>query len=82
MFEFFPQVTNGNRTKHFVSYRRNEFVQMRFPKYSLPKVRHNKNYANTLTLHFTWMLTSSHYLYKLFNTKFVVKCFIASPASI
>uniref|UniRef100_A0A8B9GQE8 Sortilin-related VPS10 domain containing receptor 2 n=1 Tax=Astyanax mexicanus TaxID=7994 RepID=A0A8B9GQE8_ASTMX len=27
----------GNRTKHYVSYRRNEFVQMRFPKYALPK---------------------------------------------
>uniref|UniRef100_A0A3B3THN2 VPS10 domain-containing receptor SorCS2 n=1 Tax=Poecilia latipinna TaxID=48699 RepID=A0A3B3THN2_9TELE len=27
----------SNRTKHYVSYRRNEFVQMRFPKYALPK---------------------------------------------
>uniref|UniRef100_A0A8C5G5X0 VPS10 domain-containing receptor SorCS2 n=1 Tax=Gouania willdenowi TaxID=441366 RepID=A0A8C5G5X0_GOUWI len=33
----FVQVTTGNRTKHYVSYRRNEFVQMRFPKYALPK---------------------------------------------
>uniref|UniRef100_A0A3Q3F8J5 Sortilin-related VPS10 domain containing receptor 2 n=1 Tax=Labrus bergylta TaxID=56723 RepID=A0A3Q3F8J5_9LABR len=33
----FVKVTTGNRTKHFVSYRRNEFVQMRFPKYALPK---------------------------------------------
>eukprot|EP00066_Takifugu_rubripes_P003860 XP_003966785.1 PREDICTED: VPS10 domain-containing receptor SorCS2 [Takifugu rubripes] len=33
----FVKVTSGSRTKHFVSYRRNEFVQMRFPKYSLPK---------------------------------------------
>ncbi|KAM3591251.1 uncharacterized protein V6R79_025534 [Siganus canaliculatus] len=33
----FVKVTTGNRTKHYVSYRRNEFVQMRFPKYSLPK---------------------------------------------
>lgn len=32
------QVTAGSRTKHFVSYRRDEFVQMRFPKFSLPKV--------------------------------------------
>lgn len=32
------QVTAGSRTRHFVSYRRGEFVQMRFPKYSLPKV--------------------------------------------
>ncbi|XP_028857496.1 VPS10 domain-containing receptor SorCS2 isoform X5 [Denticeps clupeoides] len=31
------KVTTGNRTKHYVSYRRNEFVQMRFPKYALPK---------------------------------------------
>ncbi|KAI2662529.1 VPS10 domain-containing receptor SorCS2 [Labeo rohita] len=30
-------VTTGNRTKYYVSYRRNEFVQMRFPKYALPK---------------------------------------------
>ncbi len=37
------QVTTGNRTKHYVSYRRNEFVQMRFPKYALPKVKHNKH---------------------------------------
>ncbi|KAJ8390273.1 hypothetical protein AAFF_G00108420 [Aldrovandia affinis] len=33
----FVKVTMGNRTKHYVSYRRNEFVQMRFPKYALPK---------------------------------------------
>uniref|UniRef100_A0A671XLU9 VPS10 domain-containing receptor SorCS2 n=1 Tax=Sparus aurata TaxID=8175 RepID=A0A671XLU9_SPAAU len=33
----FVKVTTGNRTKHYVSYRRTEFVQMRFPKYSLPK---------------------------------------------
>ncbi|TRY75968.1 hypothetical protein DNTS_017627 [Danionella cerebrum] len=30
-------VTTGNRTKYYVSHQRNEFVQMRFPKYSLPK---------------------------------------------
>uniref|UniRef100_A0A8C1G7I1 VPS10 domain-containing receptor SorCS2 n=1 Tax=Cyprinus carpio TaxID=7962 RepID=A0A8C1G7I1_CYPCA len=35
----FVKVTTGNRTKYYVSYRRNEFVQMRFPKYALPKVR-------------------------------------------
>uniref|UniRef100_A0A4W4EQL8 VPS10 domain-containing receptor SorCS2 n=1 Tax=Electrophorus electricus TaxID=8005 RepID=A0A4W4EQL8_ELEEL len=33
----FVKVTTGNRTKHYVSYRRNEFIQMRFPKYALPK---------------------------------------------
>ncbi|XP_052002910.1 VPS10 domain-containing receptor SorCS2-like isoform X4 [Xyrauchen texanus] len=33
----FVKVTTGNFTKHYVSYRRNEFVQMRFPKYALPK---------------------------------------------
>uniref|UniRef100_A0A1A7ZBX1 VPS10 domain-containing receptor SorCS2 n=2 Tax=Nothobranchius furzeri TaxID=105023 RepID=A0A1A7ZBX1_NOTFU len=33
----FVKVTSGNRTKHYVSYQRNEFVQMRFPKYALPK---------------------------------------------
>ncbi|XP_031730172.1 VPS10 domain-containing receptor SorCS2 isoform X4 [Anarrhichthys ocellatus] len=33
----FVKVTTGNPTKHYVSYRRNEFVQMRFPKYALPK---------------------------------------------
>ncbi|XP_034757086.1 VPS10 domain-containing receptor SorCS2 isoform X5 [Etheostoma cragini] len=33
----FVKVTTGNRTKHFVSYRRNDFVQMKFPKYALPK---------------------------------------------
>uniref|UniRef100_A0A7N9AV92 VPS10 domain-containing receptor SorCS2 n=1 Tax=Mastacembelus armatus TaxID=205130 RepID=A0A7N9AV92_9TELE len=33
----FVKVTTGNRTKHYVSYHRNEFVQMRFPKYALPK---------------------------------------------
>ncbi|KTG45922.1 hypothetical protein cypCar_00007700 [Cyprinus carpio] len=33
----FVKVTTGNRTKYYVSYRRNEFVQMRFPKYALPK---------------------------------------------
>lgn len=40
------QVTTGNRTKHYVSYRRNEFVQMRFPKYALPKVKNNKDYTS------------------------------------
>ncbi|KAL2076620.1 hypothetical protein ACEWY4_027783 [Coilia grayii] len=34
----FVKVTTGNRTKHYVSFKRNEFVQMRFPKYALPKV--------------------------------------------
>uniref|UniRef100_A0A671NPF6 VPS10 domain-containing receptor SorCS2 n=1 Tax=Sinocyclocheilus anshuiensis TaxID=1608454 RepID=A0A671NPF6_9TELE len=33
----FVKVTTGNRTKYYVSYRRNEFVQMRLPKYDLPK---------------------------------------------
>ncbi|XP_052457530.1 VPS10 domain-containing receptor SorCS2 isoform X1 [Carassius gibelio] len=33
----FVKVSTGNRTKYYVSYRRNEFVQMRFPKYALPK---------------------------------------------
>ncbi|XP_061922114.1 VPS10 domain-containing receptor SorCS2 isoform X3 [Entelurus aequoreus] len=33
----FVKVTTGNRTKHYVSYRRNEFVQMKFSKYALPK---------------------------------------------
>ncbi|XP_058861154.1 VPS10 domain-containing receptor SorCS2-like isoform X3 [Acipenser ruthenus] len=33
----FVKVTTGNRTKHYISYRRNEFVQMKFPKYALPK---------------------------------------------
>nr|XP_057924142.1 VPS10 domain-containing receptor SorCS2 isoform X1 [Doryrhamphus excisus] len=33
----FVKVTSGNRTKHYVSYQRNEFVQMKFPKYALPK---------------------------------------------
>ncbi|XP_062373198.1 VPS10 domain-containing receptor SorCS2 [Sardina pilchardus] len=33
----FVKVTTGNRTKHYVSFKRNEFVQMRFPKYALPK---------------------------------------------
>ncbi|XDV18084.1 hypothetical protein PO909_023854 [Leuciscus waleckii] len=33
----FVKVTTGNRTKYYVSHRRNEFVQMRFPKYALPK---------------------------------------------
>ncbi|XP_019714096.1 VPS10 domain-containing receptor SorCS2 isoform X2 [Hippocampus comes] len=33
----FVKVTTGNRTKHYVSYRRNEFTQMKFPKYALPK---------------------------------------------
>uniref|UniRef100_A0A8C3FZY0 Sortilin N-terminal domain-containing protein n=1 Tax=Cyclopterus lumpus TaxID=8103 RepID=A0A8C3FZY0_CYCLU len=36
----FVKVTTGVPTKYFVSYRRNEFVQMRFPKYALPKVKH------------------------------------------
>lgn len=38
--------------------------------------------TNTLTSHFTRRLTLRHYLYKLFNIKFVGKYFIASPASI
>lgn len=38
------QVTTGNRTKYYVSYRRNEFVQMRFPKYALPKVTQQSSY--------------------------------------
>ncbi|KAF7706801.1 hypothetical protein HF521_020055 [Silurus meridionalis] len=33
----FVKVTMANRTKCYVSYRRNEFVQMRLPKFALPK---------------------------------------------
>ncbi|XP_060771830.1 VPS10 domain-containing receptor SorCS2 isoform X2 [Neoarius graeffei] len=33
----FVKVTMANRTKCYVSYRRHEFVQMRLPKFSLPK---------------------------------------------
>ncbi|RMC14378.1 hypothetical protein DUI87_09473 [Hirundo rustica rustica] len=33
----FLQTTSANRTKYYVSYRRNGFVQMRLPKYALPK---------------------------------------------
>uniref|UniRef100_A0A7M4FSU4 VPS10 domain-containing receptor SorCS2 n=1 Tax=Crocodylus porosus TaxID=8502 RepID=A0A7M4FSU4_CROPO len=35
----FLQTTSANRTKYYVSYRRNSFVQMKLPKYALPKVR-------------------------------------------
>lgn len=42
LFLLISKVTTGNRTKHYVSYRRNEFVQMRFPKYALPKVMDKK----------------------------------------
>ncbi|NXH20402.1 SORC2 protein, partial [Bucco capensis] len=33
----FLQATSANRTKYYVSYRRNGFVQMKLPKYALPK---------------------------------------------
>nr|XP_045248017.1 VPS10 domain-containing receptor SorCS2 isoform X4 [Macaca fascicularis] len=33
----FFKVTSANRTKYYVSYRRNEFVLMKLPKYALPK---------------------------------------------
>uniref|UniRef100_A0A670XYF9 VPS10 domain-containing receptor SorCS2 n=1 Tax=Pseudonaja textilis TaxID=8673 RepID=A0A670XYF9_PSETE len=33
----FLQVSSGNQTKYYVSYRRNEFIQMKLPKYALPK---------------------------------------------
>ncbi|KAK2521468.1 Sorcs2 [Columba guinea] len=33
----FLQTTAANRTKYYVSYRRNGFVQMKLPKYALPK---------------------------------------------
>ncbi|XP_056208638.1 VPS10 domain-containing receptor SorCS2 isoform X2 [Falco biarmicus] len=33
----FLQTTSANRTKYYVSYRRNGFVQMKLPKYALPK---------------------------------------------
>lgn len=33
------QATSANRTKYYVSFRRNDFVQMKLPKYALPKVR-------------------------------------------
>uniref|UniRef100_A0A8C9AVY8 VPS10 domain-containing protein n=1 Tax=Prolemur simus TaxID=1328070 RepID=A0A8C9AVY8_PROSS len=35
----FFKATSTNRTKYYVSYRRNEFVLMKLPKYALPKVR-------------------------------------------
>ncbi|XP_029447509.1 VPS10 domain-containing receptor SorCS2 isoform X2 [Rhinatrema bivittatum] len=33
----FIKVSSENRTKYYVSYRRNDFVQMKLPKYALPK---------------------------------------------
>uniref|UniRef100_A0A8D0DXF6 VPS10 domain-containing receptor SorCS2 n=1 Tax=Salvator merianae TaxID=96440 RepID=A0A8D0DXF6_SALMN len=33
----FLQMSSANQTKYFVSYLRNEFVQMKVPKYALPK---------------------------------------------
>ncbi|KAG9479758.1 hypothetical protein GDO78_011672, partial [Eleutherodactylus coqui] len=33
----FLKTTTGNQTKYYVSYRRNDFVQMKLPKYALPK---------------------------------------------
>ncbi|XP_031991456.1 VPS10 domain-containing receptor SorCS2 [Hylobates moloch] len=33
----FFKATSANRTKYYVSYRRNEFVLMKLPKYALPK---------------------------------------------
>ncbi|XP_050804091.1 VPS10 domain-containing receptor SorCS2 [Gopherus flavomarginatus] len=33
----FLQTTSANRTKYYVSYRRNDFIQMKLPKYALPK---------------------------------------------
>uniref|UniRef100_A0A8C3KWB9 VPS10 domain-containing receptor SorCS2 n=1 Tax=Chrysolophus pictus TaxID=9089 RepID=A0A8C3KWB9_CHRPC len=33
----FLQTTSANKTKYYVSYRRNGFVQMKLPKYALPK---------------------------------------------
>ncbi|KAM4808723.1 VPS10 domain-containing receptor SorCS2 [Rhinophrynus dorsalis] len=33
----FLKTTTGNQSKHYVSYRRNDFVQMKLPKYALPK---------------------------------------------
>ncbi|XP_044136565.1 VPS10 domain-containing receptor SorCS2 [Bufo gargarizans] len=33
----FLKTTAGNQTKYYVSYRRNDFVQMKLPKYALPK---------------------------------------------
>ncbi|NWU65270.1 SORC2 protein, partial [Pterocles burchelli] len=33
----FLQTTSANQTKYYVSYRRNGFVQMKLPKYALPK---------------------------------------------
>uniref|UniRef100_A0A8D0TX75 VPS10 domain-containing receptor SorCS2 n=1 Tax=Sus scrofa TaxID=9823 RepID=A0A8D0TX75_PIG len=37
-FIFF-KATSTNQTKYYISYRRNEFVLMKLPKYALPKVR-------------------------------------------
>uniref|UniRef100_A0A8D0G9T2 VPS10 domain-containing receptor SorCS2 n=1 Tax=Sphenodon punctatus TaxID=8508 RepID=A0A8D0G9T2_SPHPU len=33
----FLQTTSANRTKYYASYRRNDFIQMKLPKYALPK---------------------------------------------
>ncbi|KAG7256434.1 hypothetical protein CRUP_036152, partial [Coryphaenoides rupestris] len=51
-------VTTGNRTKHYVSHRRNEFVQMRFPKYALPKPEWRTGATlDTITVIDTWVET-------------------------
>uniref|UniRef100_A0A8C7KHC6 VPS10 domain-containing receptor SorCS2 n=1 Tax=Oncorhynchus kisutch TaxID=8019 RepID=A0A8C7KHC6_ONCKI len=59
----FVKVTTGNRTKHYVSYRRNEFVQMRFPKYALPRYMSTDESQVFLALQ-EWYQTDTYNLYQ------------------
>uniref|UniRef100_A0A8C7HIB4 VPS10 domain-containing receptor SorCS2 n=1 Tax=Oncorhynchus kisutch TaxID=8019 RepID=A0A8C7HIB4_ONCKI len=62
----FVKVTTGNRTKHYVSYQRNEFVQMSFPKYALPKDVHivSTDESQVFLALQEWYQTDSYNLYQ------------------
>ncbi|XP_074848543.1 VPS10 domain-containing receptor SorCS2 isoform X3 [Carettochelys insculpta] len=62
----FLQTTSANRTKYYVSYRRNYFVQMKLPKYALPKdlqiISTDEN--QVLVAVQEWYQTDTHNLYQ------------------
>ncbi|XP_030194573.1 VPS10 domain-containing receptor SorCS2 isoform X4 [Gadus morhua] len=62
----FVKVTSGNRTKHYVSHRRTEFVQMRFPKYALPKDLHivSTDESQVFVALQEWYQTDTYNLYQ------------------
>uniref|UniRef100_A0A8C3WZK1 VPS10 domain-containing receptor SorCS2 n=1 Tax=Catagonus wagneri TaxID=51154 RepID=A0A8C3WZK1_9CETA len=60
----FFKATSTNQSKYYISYRRNEFVLMKLPKYALPKVRVRASRSEDSVYMAEWYQTDTYNLYQ------------------